>query len=191
MAVIVVFEFISSADAGILLFIQEHLRNAVLDPVMCFFSLIGNAGIFWILTALLLIITSRYRRTGFLMLLCLAMGFVVCNLTLKNTIQRIRPFIAVEGLEHLMGNLADADSWSFPSGHTCSSFAAAYALTRGLGKKGALFYVPAAMISFSRLYIGVHYPSDVLAGAATGTVVAIFVHGVFNRLILERNKRHR
>lgn len=184
---IVVFEFIDATDAGILLFIQEHVRTALLDQIMSFFSAIGNMGFFWLLTAVLLLLTSKYRQAGFVMLLCLAMGFVVCNLVLKNSVQRIRPFIAVEGLEHLMGKLADADSWSFPSGHTCSSFAAAYALARGLGKKGALFYIPAVMISFSRLYIGVHYPSDVLAGAVIGTVISILVYAVFNRLV-KQNK---
>lgn len=183
MAVITVFEVISAADSGILLFIQEHVRNFILDPIMFFFSVIGNKGTVWILTAVLLLVISKYRKTGLITLLCLAAGFVVCNLLIKNSVQRIRPFIAIEELEHLMGTLADADSWSFPSGHTCSSFAAAYALTRGLGKKGGLFYILAAAISLSRLYIGVHYPSDVLAGAVIGTLVSVLIHAAANRLV--------
>lgn len=178
-----VFEAIQSIDTGILLFIQENIRNSILDPILFFFSIINNSGAFWIALSVLLIITKKYRRIGFDLLLCLAFGYLINNILLKNAIHRVRPFNTIDELELMLGALSDSGGWSFPSGHTCSSFASAYALTRGFGKKGALFYIPAVLISFSRLYIGAHYPSDVLTGAVIGTLTAILIYAMSKKYI--------
>lgn len=177
------FELLYSIDSGILLFIQDSIRNSVLDPIMTFFSVIGNAGALWIALAILLMINKKYRRIGFDVLLCVALCYIINDFAVKNTIQRVRPFLAVDGLEFMLGSWSLSETWSFPSGHTCSSFAAAYALTMGFGKKGALFYIPAFFISFSRLYIGVHYPSDVLAGALIGTLGSIGIYKLSQKYI--------
>ena len=154
-------------DGNVLLWIQDYVRQDWLTPIMEFFSCLGDSGFFWILLALLLICFPKSRQVGFYTILSVAVCFVVNNLILKNLVDRIRPYEVVEGLQRLVPALSDA---SFPSGHACSSFAAAYVLCRSYPKAGWLAYVVAVLIALSRLYVGVHYPTDVLVGALVGTV---------------------
>lgn len=104
---------------------------------------------------------------------------VVNNLFLKNVVARTRPYEVVEGLTRLIEKQSD---YSFPSGHTAASFAAAVILFLQLPKKyGIPALILAVLISFSRLYLGVHYPTDVLAGAVSGTLIALAVHWIFEK----------
>lgn len=104
---------------------------------------------------------------------------VVNNLFLKNVVARTRPYEVVEGLTRLIEKQSD---YSFPSGHTAASFAAAVILFLQLPKKyGIPALILAVLISFSRLYLGVHYPTDVLAGAVSGTLIALAVHWIFGK----------
>lgn len=162
-------ELIQNFDTSALLYIQDYLRSPILSAVMVFFSTIGNVGIIWIALGLSLLIPKRTRRGGFDLLICLAAAYIVNDLIIKEIVARVRPYDAIEGLTILVKPLS---SFSFPSGHANSSFAAAMALTLAFGKKGAWAYIPAALIAFSRCYVGVHYPSDVLAGILVGTLVA-------------------
>jgi undecaprenyl-diphosphatase len=180
---VICLNLIQSADSTILLFIQDHMRNPVLDPVMFFFSVIGNAGFLWIALSVFLMLTKKHRRAGFDLLLCVAVCYILNDFLIKNLVQRERPFLCISELCVLLDRFSASDSWSFPSGHTCSSFAAAYALTKSFGKYGSLFYIPAVFISLSRLYVGGHYPSDVLAGALIGTVGSIVVYALRVRYI--------
>ncbi|NCB73228.1 MAG: phosphatase PAP2 family protein [Clostridia bacterium] len=162
-------ELMQSFDTSALLYIQDHLRSPILSALMVFFSTIGNVGLLWIALGLGLLISKRTRRGGFDLLICLALAYIVNDLVIKEIVARVRPYDAIENLTILVKPL---HSFSFPSGHANSSFAAALALTLAFGKKGAWAYIPAALIAFSRCYVGVHYPSDVLAGMLVGTVVA-------------------
>ena len=162
-------ELIQNFDTSALLYIQDYLRSPILSAVMVFFSTIGNVGILWIALGLVLLIPKRTRRGGFDLLICLAAAYIVNDLIIKEIVARVRPYDAIEGLTILVKPLS---SFSFPSGHANSSFAAAMALTLAFGKKGAWAYIPAALVAFSRCYVGVHYPSDVLAGILVGTLVA-------------------
>ena len=178
------FDFISSADSSVLLFLQDHVRNPILNPVMIFFSVIGNAGFIWLVLSIYLMLTKKHRRKGFLLLICIALCYVLNDFLIKNLIQRTRPYHYIDELDVLLKRFSASTSWSFPSGHACSSFAAAFALKSGFGKNGALFYVPAVLISVSRVYIGVHYPSDVICGAIVGTIgsaAIVFLMGRFYR----------
>ena len=168
--------WIQQLDESILLFIQNNLRSPVATAILGFFSIIGNSGIVWILLGLLLLAFRKTRRPGLDMLLCLAFCFVINNLILKNLIDRTRPYEVIDGLTIAISRFTNLDPHSFPSGHACSSFACAFALTRAYGKKGALAYIPAVLISISRPYIGVHYLTDILAGAAVGTLGAVFAY---------------
>ena len=100
-------------------------------------------------------------------------------LFLKNVVARTRPYEVVEGLTRLIEKQSD---YSFPSGHTAASFAAAVILFLQLPKKyGIPALILAVLISFSRLYLGVHYATDVLAGAVSGTLIALAVHWIFEK----------
>ena len=160
---------IQSFDANVLIYIQEFLRTPVWNAFFIFFSRLGDGGILWIALGLALLFPPKTRRRGFAMLACLAFAALVANGILKPLVARPRPYTAVSGLTILVPPLSD---WSFPSGHTNAAFAAAFALAKSFGKKGAWAYLPAALIALSRLWVGVHYPTDVLAGALCGTLCA-------------------
>ncbi len=159
-------EFLQELDGNILLFIQEYLRQPWMDGFWKTITHLGDAGMFWIVTAIVLLIWKRTRKAGLSASLALIIGALITNVALKNLMARIRPYEVVAGLTRIIEQQHD---FSFPSGHTCASFAAAFALYRTLPRKwGIACLVLAALISFSRLYVGVHYPSDVLGGGVVG-----------------------
>ncbi len=172
-------DLIQSLDTSVLLYIQHFLRTPWMTPVMVFFSLIGNVGLVWILTGIVLLIPKRTRRGGILTLICLLAAYLVNDQVLKELVARPRPYHTLTELEILVAQLTSS---SFPSGHTNSSFAAAMALTLAFGKRGALAYIPATLIALSRCYVGVHYPSDVLAGMIVGTLVAFIAFRLAERI---------
>lgn len=155
-------------DGAILMFLQEVMRNPILNPIMKVITTLGNAGIFWIILTILLLIPRKTRKIGCMSACALIFSLLINNIFLKNLVARVRPYNAIEGLLPLIRKPTE---FSFPSGHAGSSFASAGVLYRKLPKKfGVPLLVLAILISFSRLYVGVHYPSDVLAGAATGII---------------------
>jgi len=166
-------------DAKLLYMIESTFKSNIMDHVMLFFTRMGDFGLVWIAAGLMLAFTSKYRRAGACLLMALAAGAIVGNLVMKPLIARPRPFMELEGIKNILGI---SFSYSFPSGHTTSSFAAAYMLTRYFGKKGALAYIPATLIAFSRMYFFVHYPSDIIGGIVTGTLCAHMVHEVSKKI---------
>lgn len=179
-------EIIQNFDTSIMLFIQEHIRGSFIDGLMLLFSSVGHAGIIWIITGLALIAVKRYRKTGFLLLLTMGLCFVFNDIIIKNAVMRPRPFLAIEALYPL--SPFPPESYSFPSGHSCSSFASACVLTRGFKKRGWMFYILAAFIALSRPYVGVHYPSDILVGAIVGTLGAVLLYAPLSKLYSKLGK---
>lgn len=170
-------ELINSIDSSILLFIQENIRTPFLTPAVTLITSLGNAGIIWILISLFLLIPKKTRKIGCMSILALLFSLLVNNLFLKNLVKRIRPYDYISALVPLVQKPLD---YSFPSGHTGSSFASAWVLYRSLPKKeGIPFLLLAALIGLSRLYVGVHYPSDVLAGIVTGVGTGYLAERVF------------
>lgn len=160
-------------DAQLLLFIQEHIRNTVCDVFFRGITHLGDAGIFWILLTIALLCFRRTRRAGVYSACALMASLIVNNLILKNLVGRVRPYELVEGLQCIVGPARDA---SFPSGHTGASFASAVAIYRQLPRKLAVFFIVlASLIAFSRLYVGIHYPTDVLGGLVTGIGIGLLV----------------
>jgi len=160
----------SEFEGSFLLLIQEHLRVPALDGVMRFITHLGDTGMIWIALTLLLLILPRTRRAGAVCAAALVLNLLLTNVALKNIIQRIRPYDVMDSLKILVE--AEHD-FSFPSGHTACSFAGAWAMRRTLDRK---WWIPAivlaALISLSRLYVGVHYPTDILGGLIVGTLAA-------------------
>ena len=173
-----------SFDETVLRFVQESLRSPALTAVMRFFSTIGDMGMVWILLGVVLVCIRRTRRGGVEMLCSLAAEFVLCDLIIKRIVARPRPYLLLEWLELLVH---EESSFSFPSGHSASSFACAVALTCAFGKKGALAFIPAAMIALSRIYVGVHHPSDVIAGVLLGSAVGAAVYFISRRIVPVKN----
>lgn len=158
-------------DQPILDWIINNLRNPVLDFLMPIITLFGDAGIFWIAFSIVMMLIPKTRKAGFAMGLALLMGLILCNLTLKPLIQRPRPYVF---FDHIAAYLSSGESdFSFPSGHTIASFEAATALVLKNKKLGIPAMILAVLIAFSRLYLCVHYPTDVLASVVLGVGLAL------------------
>ena len=162
------------AEFGILYFLQS-LHTPWLDAVMKNITHLGDSGIFWILTGLALFCFKKTRRMGFCVLLSLAGGLLIGNIFLKNLVARDRPCWIDPTIQLLVASPKD---FSFPSGHTMASFEAAVSILLYNRRWGAAALVLAALIAFSRLYLFVHFPSDVLTGLVLGTVIAVAVHKI-------------
>ena len=164
-----------------ILYWLQDLHNAVLDPVMTGLSTVANKGMIWILLAFAFLFFVGTRKSGCSMLLALLLSYLLCNLLLKNIIQRDRPCWLDTTVPLLVGIPKD---YSFPSGHSSASFSAAVALFLHHKKAGAAALVLAGLIAFSRLYLFVHFPTDVLAGILTGifcAVVSVWMVDLFQK----------
>ncbi len=152
-------------ELSVLDFIQENLRSGLLDRGMLFLTAIADSGLIWIVCAAVLLAIPRTRRAGAAVTAALLLEVFCCNAVLKPLVARIRPFDVNTSVQLLIRRPTD---FSFPSGHTGASFAAASALYFGKRRIWVPAVVLACLIGFSRLYLYVHYPTDVLAGAALG-----------------------
>lgn len=173
-----------TAELAILNMVQQ-LRSGPLDAVMRFVSWTGNHGTVWILLAVLLILMKRQRGHGLSASCALILDLVSCNLVLKPLIGRERPFALVPDMELMISPPLDA---SFPSGHTAASFAVVFALKASGSPLWKPALVWAILMAFSRLYLYVHWPTDVLGGIALGAVVGWIGAKSVQKLISKRRK---
>ena len=164
---------LNAFDQTIMAWVQSHCHSPWADRLFPAVTGLGEGGVFWIAAALLLVVLGKksgWRSTGFLMLCAMLAGLPIGELGLKNLVCRPRPFAAFPGYASLL--IPPPSGWSFPSGHSCSSFAAAVVILRRDKRFGAGALTLAAFIAFSRVFLFVHYPTDVLAGAALGALCA-------------------
>ena len=156
---------ITQFDLSVLDWIQLHLRGGFLDALAPIITLFSEGGFFWIGLTLLLLILPKTRKCGLAMVLALALDVLLCNVIIKPLVARPRPYTYRPELELLVERLSD---FSFPSGHTAIAFSGASALLFSKNRLGWAAIVLAALIGLSRLYLYVHYPTDVICGAALG-----------------------
>ena len=178
-----------SFDLPILEWIQANLQSPLLDKLMPIITAFGNGGIFWIACAIVLMFLPKTRRIGFGMAFALTMGLVVCNIILKPGVARIRPYDLQETLGVTIDLLIKrSHDFSFPSGHTIASFEACTVLMLGNKKLGIPATLLAILIAFSRLYLYVHYPTDVIASIVLGTLFGIIGWAIAKKLPLKKGK---
>lgn len=171
-------ETLLNLDGGFLLFLQESVRNPILNSIMIFITSLGNGGIVWIVATIALLIPKKTRKVGLMSAVALIGSLIINNHIIKNLVQRPRPFVTFTDIRILIPKPSE---FSFPSGHTSSSFAATAVFYRFLPKKvGIPAVVLAGFIGFSRLYVGVHYPTDVLAGAIMGVLLSYMAEFLVN-----------
>lgn len=157
----------------------QGLKCSFLDTLMPLISALGNDGLIWIATAVVLLCIKHKRRIGISILGGLLTGLLFGNIILKPLIARRRPCWIREGVELLIQNPND---YSFPSGHTLSSFIAAFILFHFDRRLGTVALIIASLIAFSRLYLYVHFPSDVIGGIILAALVATLIICVQKRI---------
>lgn len=164
-----------SFDLPILDWIRDSLTHPILDAAMPLVTTLGNGGIIWILLALVLLLIPKHRAAGIRMAVALLMGLLVCNLGMKPLFARIRPFdFQWEYCGRVIDLLIAApQDYSFPSGHTIASFEAATVLLLYRRKWGIPALILSVLIAFSRLYLYVHYPTDVICSVILGVLIGI------------------
>ncbi len=167
-------DFIQNADVAILNWIHNTFSCLFLDVVMPVITALGNKGLFMILVAVVMVCFKKTRKTGIAMGIALVLGLVLGNGLLKNLFGRVRPY-ELEGALVTDLLIKAPHDYSFPSGHTLASFefasvmAICYKTLPGKKVTAVISVVLAALIAFSRLYLYVHFPSDILGGAILGT----------------------
>ncbi len=167
-------------EQDILNFIADNLHCPMLDKFFVFITGLGNAGIIWILITALLLLGKRTRAAGIASAFSLVLALIFVNITIKPLFDRVRPFAADTSL--LRGVLIELPSdGSFPSGHTAAGFAASTAVFCHNRRIGILMYVLAFFIGVSRLYLCVHFPTDVVFGALIGTALGALGYYISKR----------
>ena len=191
-----------SWDAGFLLYIQEYIRSDFLNPIMKVLTHSGDKGILLIVLILAFLIIPRTRAIGIMSTISIVIEALLNNVLLKNLIARTRPYDEIEGLINLVGRQSD---YSFPSGHTGAAFAVAGAMLvvalfglpmiekTGEFKRedpslsfkliSVILIMYATLLAFSRMYVGVHYPTDVLCGLLLGLGTSAIAYLVYQAVI--------
>lgn len=163
--------FLLGIDNSILRMLSEGIKNKYFDIIMPYFSNINNWGQVWLVIAIILLVNRNkdVKRLGVTIIVALAIGYLLGEGILKHVIERARPLGEVYNFKFI---ITPPKSYSFPSGHTTSSFAAFGVCFFSKARYRYLALVLAGIIAFSRIYLHVHYPSDVLGGIILGLLSA-------------------
>lgn len=192
-------DFIVGVDVAIYQFV-DSIMNPVLDVIMTFITHLGDTpGIVWWVLGVCLLIPRKTRKLGVLLIGGLAIASLINNVALKNLIERPRPYLIDAevwknaGYEYIWPNLIEkSSSWSFPSGHTSTSIGAAFAMLLGCFKNkkflaiGIPAFILSLLIGFSRIYVHVHYPTDVIAGAVVGLIGGLIAYLLIAKLLFPK-----
>lgn len=167
--------------------IQEIMGSPFFDKIWLFFTRIGDYGLIWIAITLCLMVYPKTRKVGIMCSLSLIFGLIITNGLLKNLVARSRPF----NYKDIILLIDIPHDYSFPSGHTTTSFAVAFVLLKERLKLNQLnIYIPvliiAAFVAFSRMYLYVHFPTDILVA-----IIIAYLCSIFSRYIVERMNKNR
>lgn len=174
-------DFIQNWDISVLNFIQENIVNPVLDVFFSLITHLGDDGIFWIAIAVVMLFFEKTRKTGIMMGAALILGLIIGNGVLKNVFGRVRPYALDDAMRSIDQLLVKAPSdASFPSGHTLASFEASVVLMIRDKRFGIPALIIAVCVALSRLYLYIHFPTDVIAGAILGTANAVLAVLIVN-----------
>ena len=164
-------------EADFLLFLQNYVRNDYLKIIMNALSSMMNYGIMVIALIIFLLVYKKTRSIGVVALIALLVSVIINNLILKNMVARVRPYDAIEGLMLIARKPND---YSFPSGHSANVFVVTGVITwcakRDKKWIGILLLVLSGFIAFSRMYLGAHYPTDVIFGVMSGLIISIVIY---------------
>lgn len=155
-----------------ILYTIQRMHNTFLDLLMPAVSFLANGGMIWVIIAVGMMLSRKTRKCGFLVLVCMLICLLAGNMGLKNIVARQRPCWIDSSVQLLIPVPRD---YSFPSGHTMHSFTAAVMIFFHYKKWGIMTLVLAAVIAFSRMYLFVHFPTDILGGLVIGVFVAVSV----------------
>lgn len=161
---------LTQIDFTILNFIKQNFSCAFFDFIMPKITMLADKGFLWILCGIILLFIKKYRKYGICMLVCLAIGATVTSAVIKPIVARPRPFIQTDNIKLLIDAPKDM---SFPSGHTMASVISAIIITAVSKKAGIIAWITAVLIIFSRLYLYVHFPSDIAASAVIAAAISV------------------
>ena len=170
-------EIIQKIDFSILEFLQS-IHNDFLNSFMHFFTFLGDKGFIWIVLTLFLLIVPQTRRIGIYLAVTLAVLTLVNEVGIKSIFQRNRPFIQQPLLFETI--IPRPSGYSFPSSHAASSFASATSIYKFNKPIGIAAYIIAGIIALSRIYFGVHFPTDIIVGALVGVITALIINKLLN-----------
>lgn len=176
---------LNQIEIGILNWIRDNLSCRFLDVTMKAITWLGDHGIFFVSLAVILLCIPRTRKLGTTFSIALVFEILSINVILKPLVGRMRPFVFNEGVELIVPALKSA---SFPSGHTGFAFAFALSLLV-YGKKGVIpGAVFAMLMGFSRLYLYVHYPTDVFCGAIIGSLCGFLAYQITKNMFSDNDE---
>lgn len=172
-------ETISKIDESVIIFIKNYLVVENISRIMIVFSLLGNLAMVWIIISIYLSITERDKYIFLITSLSLLFVLIFVDIILKGVVNRSRPFDMIESIKILTWISSTS---SFPSGHAASSFAAAFVISKFKKKITGYVYILAFIISLSRIYLLLHYPSDVFIGMILGMIFGIIAFYFYKKI---------
>ena len=188
-------EFIQQFDDSILYYIYENWHNAFTDGLFITVSRIADCGLIWLVLAGIMLLKKDWRSTGIVMLFALGVGALVGSVILKNIICRERPFNVDETLQLI--SVMPGGRYSFPSGHSNAAGACSTVIFLRDRRFGTAAVIYAVMVAFSRVFLVVHYPTDVICGLLLGAACAIimwkvmykFTENTLEKVYLKRSRK--
>ncbi|MDO5779499.1 MAG: phosphatase PAP2 family protein [Clostridium sp.] len=173
-------KFFKIIDNKGLKYISEKCKNRIFDKIMPIITMMGNLGIIWLVISVLMLLKVEDRIIGISVILALILTTIIGEGIIKHIVKRNRPFQNYE--DELLIN--KPITYSFPSGHTASSFAALAVFLQMNGKLGLIMSPIATLIAFSRIYLKVHYPTDVIFGIVLGITCGVSVVSFLGRMAI-------
>ena len=172
-------DFFISFDNAVMLFVMNNLKNPFLDTFFKFITFLGDFGLIWVLTAIIFLFIKRLRPFGLTIIFMIILGYLFNDIIFKLLFHRIRPFISDPTISLI---IKAPNGYSLPSGHAFSSFTCATIIFFADKKLGIAALILAALIAFSRVYLLVHYATDVIVGTAEGIIFGIVACVALNYL---------